>query len=139
MLIKKLPQAALLSRIQLRRFSALENTFSASDLRFEPSKTLKVKPGPDHVYQFGGITTDYMLDIDYDKENGGWQKPKIVPNQPFHLDPANATLHYAIECFEGAKAYRTVDNRIIMFRTDENFKRMNTSHKQLGIPEFDVE
>jgi len=91
------------------------------------------------VYQFGGITTDYMLDIDYDKENGGWQKPKIVPNQPFHLDPANATLHYAIECFEGAKAYRTVDNRIIMFRTDENFKRMNTSHKQLGIPEFDVE
>lgn len=91
------------------------------------------------MYQFGGITTDYMLDIDYDKENGGWQKPKIVPNQPFHLDPANATLHYAIECFEGAKAYRTVDNRIIMFRTDENFKRMNTSHKQLGIPEFDVE
>jgi len=35
------------------------------------------------MYQFGGITTDYMLDIDYDKENGGWQKPKIVPNQPF--------------------------------------------------------
>jgi len=21
------------------------------------------------------------------------------------LDPANATLHYSIECFEGAKAY----------------------------------
>jgi branched-chain amino acid aminotransferase len=91
------------------------------------------------VYTFGGITTDYMLDIDYDKENGGWGAPKIVQNAPFELDPANATLHYAIECFEGAKAYRTVDDRIIMFRCDENFKRMNNSHKQLGIPLFDVE
>ena len=43
--------------------------------------------------------------------------------------PANATLHYAIECFEGAKAYKTVDEEFIMFRIDENFKRMNTSHK----------
>jgi branched-chain amino acid aminotransferase len=79
-----------------------------------------------------------MLDIDYDKLNGGWQRPKIVPNRPFELEPANATLHYATECFEGAKAYRTVDNDIIMYRIDENFKRMNTSHTQLGIPTFDV-
>jgi branched-chain amino acid aminotransferase len=63
-----------------------------------------------------------MLDIDYDKLNGGWQRPKIVPNRPFELEPANATLHYATECFEGAKAYRTVDNDIIMYRIDENFK-----------------
>ena len=139
MIINRFSRAALQSRNHFRSFATLENTFSAADLKFEPSKTLKAKPGPDHVYMFGGITTDYMLDIDYDKDNGGWQKPKIVPNQPFHLDPANATLHYAIVCFEGAKAYRTVDDRIIMFRTDENFKRMNTSHRQLGIPEFVVE
>jgi branched-chain amino acid aminotransferase len=54
------------------------------------------------------------------------------------LDPANATLHYSIECFEGSKAYVTEDNRVSLFRTDKNFERMLTSHKQLGMPLFDV-
>ena len=75
-----------------------------------------------------------MLEIDYDHSNGGWQRPLIKPNEPFEIDPANATLHYAIECFEGAKAYRTVDDKVIMFRILRNFMRMNNSHRQLGIP-----
>lgn len=54
------------------------------------------------------------------------------------IDPANATLHYSIECFEGAKAYWTVDNELIMFRIMRNFMRMNNSHIQLGIPTFDI-
>jgi len=41
------------------------------------------------------------------------------------LDPSNATLHYSIECFEGCKAYRTDDGRVIMFRVNRNFNRMN--------------
>ena len=60
-----------------------------------------------------------------------------MPNEPFEIDPANATLHYSIECFEGSKAYRTVDDKIILFRSDENFRRMNQSHLQLGISTFD--
>ena len=44
----------------------------ANDLKIFPAKQLKQKPGPDHIYTFGGVTTDYMLDIDYDKSNGGW-------------------------------------------------------------------
>jgi branched-chain amino acid aminotransferase len=53
--------------------------------------------------------------------------------------PENATLNFSIECFEGAKAYRTVDKRIIMYRINENFRRMNSSHTQLGIPTFDIQ
>lgn len=34
-------------------------------------------------------------------------------------------LHYAIELFEGMKAYRGVDNRIRIFRPDMNMARMN--------------
>lgn len=49
-----------------------EKTFMAKDLNFIPRKTLKPKPSADHVYAFGGITTDYMLEIDYDCDNGGW-------------------------------------------------------------------
>lgn len=78
-----------------------------------------------------------MMEVDFDLHNGGWQAPKIKPNEPFMINPANATLHYSIECFEGAKAYKTVDRKVIMFRADENFRRMNQSHLQLGIPTFD--
>ena len=109
-------------------FATMEKTFLADDLQFIERKELKEKPGPDHVYQFGAIQTDYMLEVDFDLHNGGWQKPVIKPNEGFKLDPSNATLHYAIECFEGAKAYRTVDDKVITFRTDENFRRMNQSH-----------
>jgi branched-chain amino acid aminotransferase len=42
--------------------------------------------------------------------------------------PENATLNYSIECFEGVKAYKTVDRRIQMYRIDQNYRRMNTSH-----------
>lgn len=70
-----------------------------------------------------------MFECDFDAKNGGWQTPKIRPNEPFELDPANATLHYSMECFEGAKAYRTEDGRVLLFRIEKNFERMNRSHK----------
>jgi hypothetical protein len=47
-------------------------TFRASDLVVEKRQVLKTKPGADHAYAFGGISTDYMLDIDYDESKGGW-------------------------------------------------------------------
>jgi branched-chain amino acid aminotransferase len=50
----------------------------------------------------------------------------------------NATLHYSIECFEGLKAYKTDNDKVLIYRPDKNFHRMNTSHTQLGLPNFDV-
>ena len=35
-------------------------------------KDLLEKPGPDHQYAFGALSTDHMLEINYDVENGGW-------------------------------------------------------------------
>jgi hypothetical protein len=49
-----------------------EKTFMASDLIIKKSEQLKPKPPADHQYAFGGITTDYMLEINYDRDNGGW-------------------------------------------------------------------
>lgn len=49
----------------------------------------------------------------------------------------NATLHFSIECFEGLKAYKTDDDRVLIYRPDRNFMRMNSSHKQLALPQFD--
>ncbi len=102
-------------------------------------ETLLAKPPADHTYVFGALQTDYMLDIDYDIDNGGWQGPRIVPHEPFQMTPTNTGLQYAIQCFEGLKAYKTKDKRVLLFRPEKNMERMNSSHVQLGLPSFDVD
>lgn len=126
--------------LQQRAFSTgATNTFYAKDLVIEKAKEMKQKPADDFQYKFGGMFTDHMLVCDYDAELGGWQKPKIQPFDHLQLDPANATLHYSMECFEGAKAYKKEGDPSVvsMFRIDKNYERMNSSHRQLGFPEFD--
>jgi len=46
-----------------------------------------------------------MLTIDWN-EKSNWKKPVIQPFKEFSIHPFNSTLHYAIECFEGMKAFR---------------------------------
>ena len=47
------------------------------------------------------------------------------------------TLHYALQCFEGMKAYRGDDDAIRLFRPDLNARRMTSSLKRLAMPTFD--
>lgn len=95
-------------------------------MEFIERKELLPKPPKDHKYVFGALATDYMFEVDWDINNGGWQKPKIKPNEPFELDPANATLHYSIECFEGLKAYRSEDGRALLFRPRKTLRDSRT-------------
>ncbi|XP_028518316.1 branched-chain-amino-acid aminotransferase isoform X2 [Exaiptasia diaphana] len=67
---------------------------------------------------------------------GGWAAPKVVPYGTMQLSPATSALHYGLECFEGMKAYRGVDNKIRLFRPMENMKRMNHSASRASLPEF---
>ncbi|KAL0272968.1 UNVERIFIED_CONTAM: hypothetical protein PYX00_005756 [Menopon gallinae] len=78
-----------------------------------------------------------MIKINYHDALGGWQKPSILPVENISLHPAAKVLHYAIELFEGMKAYRGVDDKIRMFRPDLNMKRMNDSASRSGLPNFD--
>ena len=39
-----------------------------------------------------------------------------------------------IQLFEGMKAYRTDDNRIVMFRPMENMKRMERTAERASLP-----
>lgn len=57
-----------------RAFATTEKTFMASNMVVEriAPENLKPKPAADHVYAFGALSTDYMLEIDYDFHNGGW-------------------------------------------------------------------
>ncbi len=81
---------------------------------------------------FGTVHTDHILECDF--INNAWQDPKISEYHSLQLDPLNATLHYAINLFEGMKAFKTDDGKINLFRPDMNMKRMNISAKRVTLP-----
>lgn len=80
-----------------------------------------------------------MLEIDWTLENG-WAAPQISKFHNFEMNPANSTLHYAIQCFEGMKAYPNDNGKDIqLFRPMMNMNRMRKSHEALALPDFDPE
>ncbi|NEU32325.1 branched-chain amino acid aminotransferase [bacterium LRH843] len=95
-------------------------------------ETLKQKPDAKGL-AFGTHFTDHMLVMDYTLGEG-WKNPRIVPYEPITLDPAAMIFHYGQTVFEGLKAYRTEDNRILLFRPEKNFERLNRSSERLSIP-----
>ena len=97
----------------------------------------KPKPTDQNHLGFGKLFTDHMLVMEYHKETG-WQEPEIKPYGNFSLDPATMALHYGQEIFEGLKAYKTSDGHTLLFRPEDNFKRMNKSGERLCIPPLDT-
>jgi branched-chain amino acid aminotransferase len=79
-----------------------------------------------------------MFLMDY-TEDKGWHDGRIVPYADIPLDPSAAVLHYAIEMFEGMKAYKTADDRVLMFRPEMNAKRANITNDRLCIAQMDEE
>lgn len=77
-----------------------------------------------------------MLKIFFYETLGGWQTPEITPFENLVLHPGAKVLHYAIELFEGMKAYRGVDGKIRLFRPELNMERMNNSAVGSGLPSF---
>jgi branched-chain amino acid aminotransferase, group II len=104
-------------------------------IAFQKADQLKAKPDPDHL-GFGNFFTDYMFVMDY-AADVGWHDARIVPYGPLTLDPAAAIFHYGQEVFEGMKAYKAEDGRILLFRPDMNLKRMSHSCERLDIPKVD--
>ena len=98
-------------------------------------KTNKPLEKPDFLnkpIQFGVHHTDHLLEIDYFANT--WQGPKISKYHSLSIDPFNSTLHYAIQLFEGMKAFKTEDGKVTLFRPEMNMKRMNSSAERLSLP-----
>lgn len=98
----------------------------------------KEKPADESKLGFGKVFTDHMFLMDWDIDRG-WHDARIVPYGPLSLSPACTALHYALEVFEGLKAYRTADGKIQMFRPYENAKRLVNSADRIGVPSVDPE
>ena len=104
------------------------------DIKFIKREELKNKPSGE--LGFGKYTTDYMFTMDYASDRG-WHNAQIRPYESLCLDPASMVLHYAQETFEGLKAYKTKDGRILLFRPEVNAKRFANSNRRLSMPVLD--
>ena len=108
------------------------------EIKVELTKHPKQKPTDETKLGFGSIFTDHMFMMNYD-EGEGWHDPRIVPYGPIPLDPAAMCLHYGQEVFEGMKAYKAKDGRVLLFRPEKNMARLNVSNERLCIPLIDEE
>jgi branched-chain amino acid aminotransferase len=82
---------------------------------------------------FGKVYSDHMLVADY--KDGKWTDVKIVPYENMTVSPAVSALHYGQSIFEGLKADREANTgKILLFRPDANFKRMNISAERMCMP-----
>ena len=97
----------------------------------------KNKPNASEL-EFGTEFTDHMFEMRY-VEGKGWYDGKIIPYGAITIDPAAAVFHYAQEMFEGLKAYKAEDGRVLLFRPDMNAKRTNRTNERMCIPLIDEE
>ena len=74
---------------------------------------------------FGYFKTDYNVRC-YNR-NGKWGELEVSSSEYVNLHMAATALHYGQEAFEGMKAFRGEDNKIRLFRWEENAKRMQRS------------
>jgi len=87
---------------------------------------------------FGQIFTDHVFEIDYSKELG-WHNPTIRPLESMQMHPATSFIHYGQSIFEGLKAFKTVNDEIVLFRPEVHMQRLNNSARRICMPEIDVE
>lgn len=108
------------------------------EIKITKTTNPKAKPADETKLGFGKIYTDHMFIMDHDEANG-WHNARIVPYQPLSLDPAAMVFHYALESFEGMKAYRWPDNSIHLFRPEKNAQRMINTNHRMCLPALPVE
>lgn len=89
------------------------------------------------------MATDWSkLTFSYSKTNtiivshfkdGKWSKLESRTSDDITISALSGSLHYGLQAFEGLKAYRGADNKVRLFRPDENAKRMERSAKFIGL------
>lgn len=109
----------------------------STNIKIEKTTAPKQKPDQNNL-AFGHHFTDHMFIMEY-TEGKGWHDPAIIPYQPISLDPSTMVFHYGQAIFEGLKAYKTKDGRVLLFRPKKNMERVNISNDRLCIPPIDVD
>ncbi len=103
----------------------------------DPAKR-RPKPTDEKNLVFGRVFSDHMFMMDY-TEGKGWHDARIEPYRMLEMDPAAMVLHYGQGIFEGMKAYRWPNDKICLFRSDQNWARWNRSAHRMCMPEIDID
>ncbi|MCO5569415.1 hypothetical protein L7F22_023127 [Adiantum nelumboides] len=82
---------------------------------------------------FGYRETDFMF-VAKCGLDGEWDQGEIRPLRHLQLSPAACILHYGQGLIEGLKAYRSKEEHILLFRPEENAKRMIAGADRLCMP-----
>ncbi len=106
------------------------------DVDLVPKDQRKEKPTDVLQVSFGTVFSDHMFSMRY--LSGHWTDMRIHPYRPISLNPAALCLHYGQGIFEGMKAYRRGE-KVLLFRPDMNFKRLNASAERMVMPTIDVD
>ena len=105
----------------------------ATSIRVTPvSASRRREPGTPQP-AFGSVFSDHMLVATH--RDGQWRDIEIVPYDQLSLSPATSALHYGLAIFEGMKAYRTVDDHLVLFRPQKHSERLNRSCRRVVLPE----
>ena len=86
---------------------------------------------------FGYYKTDKRYVSNF--KDGIWDEGALVDDENIVMNESAGVLQYAQTCFEGMKAYTTVDGKVVVFRPDMNAKRMADTAKRLEMPVFPEE
>ncbi len=106
------------------------------DIDLVPKDERKEKPTDVLQVSFGTVFSDHMFSMSYNGDE--WVDKRIHPYGPLSLSPAALCLHYGQGIFEGMKAYRR-GKRVLLFRPESNFKRLNSSAERMVMPTIDVD
>ena len=82
------------------------------------------------TFSYRSITKRYVANY----KDGKWGKGSLTEDATVTLNECAGILQYCQEVFEGLKAYRTKDGKIVAFRPDLNAERMVDSAKRLEMP-----
>ena len=80
------------------------------------------------------VQTDKRFVANY--KDGAWDEGTLTEDPNVVLNECAGVLQYAQTVFEGMKAYRTEDGRVVCFRPDLNASRMADSARRLEMPPF---
>jgi branched-chain amino acid aminotransferase len=81
---------------------------------------------------FSSVFSDHMFSADF--YDGGWKAAEIQPYGPISVSPSISALHYGISAFEGLKAHKSAQGRPLLFRAQENARRLQRSAARLAMP-----
>ena len=68
-----------------------------------------------------------------------WSEEGLKPYQGLVVDPAAQVLNYGQSVFEGMKAQRTPEGDIVLFRPEENAKRLQDGSARMSMEAPSVE